>query len=376
MIAGDILTYVITAVFVCAWLIQMVFHWALFSRLAFYKKDKSIKKTDYEPVSIVVCAHDAYESLVYLIPRLISQDYPVFEIIIVNDCSEDKTAEYLKNVVRNHNNVSVVNLTQRINFFQGKKFPLSVGIKSAKYDLLLLTDADCIPSDNQWIMSMVRKFGTSTEIVLGYGPYMRRKTLLNKLIRFDTLYTAMQYLSLALCRLPYMGVGRNLSYRKSTFYKNKGFTSHYGITSGDDDLFVSQAADQWNTEVCIDAEMRVESEPKKTWGSWLRQKRRHYGTGLSYKPKTKLILGTLLLSRLLYYGLIITLLCTSSILNILIISLILIHYVTQVVVYSLSAKKLGEKGLVLIFTPLYDCFFTVFTTVMGFFGSVFKPKKW
>lgn len=375
MIVGSTLAYVILIVFACAWIVQMVFHWGVFSRLAFYKK-KTTKSADCEPVSVVVCARDAYDYLVHLVPKLISQDYPVFEIIIVNDCSEDETAEYLKSIVREHKNVSVVSLTQHLNFFHGKKFPLSMGIKSAKYDLLLLTDADCVPTDNQWIKSMVGSYGTSTELVLGYGPYMQRKTLLNKLIRFDTLYTAMQYLSMALCRLPYMGVGRNLSYRKSTFYKNKGFTSHYGIASGDDDLFVSQAANHWNTEVSIEAETRVESEPKSTFGSWLRQKRRHYSTGLSYKPKTQFLLGLLLSSRLLYYTLLIFLLCMAADFGVYVLGAALIHYITQVTIYTLSAKKLGEKNLWLIFTPLYDCFFTIFTTVMGFLGSICKPKNW
>lgn len=375
MIVGNTLAYVILIVFACAWIVQMVFHWGVFSRLAFYKK-KTIKSADCEPVSVVVCARDAYDYLVHLVPKLISQDYPVFEIIIVNDCSEDETAEYLKSIVREHKNVSVVSLTQHLNFFHGKKFPLSMGIKSAKYDLLLLTDADCVPTDNQWIKSMVGSYGTSTELVLGYGPYMQRKTLLNKLIRFDTLYTAMQYLSMALCRLPYMGVGRNLSYRKSTFYKNKGFTSHYGIASGDDDLFVSQAANHWNTEVSIEAETRVESEPKSTFGSWLRQKRRHYSTGLSYKPKTQFLLGLLLSSRLLYYTLLIFFLCMAADFGVYVLGAALIHYITQVTIYTLSAKKLGEKNLWLIFTPLYDCFFTIFTTVMGFLGSICKPKNW
>lgn len=374
MIVGSTFAYVVLIVFACTWLIQMIFHWGVFSRLAFYKK--TIKSTNYEPVSVIVCARDAYDGLVHLVPKLISQDYPVFEIIIVNDCSEDETAEYLKNVVRKHKNVSVVSLTQHLNFFHGKKFPLSMGIKSAKYDLLLLTDADCVPTDNQWIKSMVGSYGTSTELVLGYGPYMQRKTLLNKLIRFDTLYTAMQYLSMALCRHPYMGVGRNLSYRKSTFYRNKGFTSHYGIASGDDDLFVSQAANHWNTEVSIEAETRVESEPKNTLGSWLRQKRRHYSTGLSYKPETQLFLGLLLSSRLFYYTSLIFLLYMATDFRVHILGVALIHYITQVTIYSLSAKKLGEKNLCLIFTPFYDCFFTIFTTVMGFLGSFFKPKSW
>ena len=219
------LSFFILVIFALAWIIQMAYHWILFRRLAFHKKHD--KPCSYEPVSVIVCARDAYEYLLDIIPVLLKQDYPEYEVVIVNDCSQDQTEEYLKDLARNNPKINLVNLTQNLNFFHGKKFPLSMGIKSARHDLLLLTDADCVPSTDQWIKEMVKAYDKNTEIVVAYGPYFERKGLLNKLIRFDTLYIAMQYLSLALAKKPYMGVGRNLSYRKSTFMNNKGFTSHY-----------------------------------------------------------------------------------------------------------------------------------------------------
>ena len=361
----------------------MVYHWGLFSRLAFHKKNKS--NTDYEPVSVIVCARDAHEYLLDLIPAILSQDYPDFELVIVNDCSQDNTKEYLEDLARVNPKINFVNLTQSLNFFHGKKFPLSMGIKSAKHDLLLLTDADCIPNTNQWIKEMVGTYKNNTEIVLAYGPYFERKGLLNKLIRFDTLYIAMQYMSLALAKKPYMGVGRNLSYRKSTFIKNKGFTSHYTIPSGDDDLFISQVANKKNTRVFVDSANRVESEPKKTWATWIRQKKRHYSTGTKYKPQINFILGSLLCSRLIYYPTLIALfflphafdISLGNIYYYIVIGVFaLIHYVTQFVIYHKSAKQLGEKHLGLVFTPFYDCFFMIFTTILGFWSTIFKPKGW
>mgnify|MGYP003287532531 CR=1 FL=1 len=377
------LSFYILVIFLSAWLIQMLYHWILFRRLAFYKKQE--KNTSYEPVSVIICARDAYEYLLDLIPVALSQDYPEYELVIVNDCSQDQTEEYLKDLARNNPKINIVNLTQSLNFFQGKKFPLSMGIKSAKYDLLLLTDADCVPSSDQWIKEMVSSYENNTEIVVAYGPYFERKGLLNKLIRFDTLYIAMQYLSLALAKKPYMGVGRNLSYRKSTFMKNKGFTSHYNIPSGDDDLFISQVATSKNTKVCIDSVNRVESEPKRSWGTWIRQKKRHYSTGVKYKPQTNRILGLLLGSRLAYYPTLIALFLLPHAFNIsfgkiyyfIIIGLFaLIHYITQFVIYHKSAKQLGEKHLGLAFTPIYDCFFMIFTTILGVWSTIFKPKGW
>ena len=182
-----------------------------------------------------------------------------------------------------------------------------------------------------------------------------------------------------------MGVGRNLSYRKSTFLKNKGFTSHYNIPSGDDDLFISQVANKKNTAVCVDAVNRVESEPKKTWATWIRQKRRHYSTGIKYKPQTNRILGILLGSRLAYYPTLIALLFMPQALEIslgniyyyVILGLLaLLHYITMFVIYHKSAKQLGEKHLGLTFVPFYDCFFMIFTTILGIWSTLFKPKGW
>ena len=377
------LSFFILIIFVLAWIIQMAYHWILFRRLAFHKKTE--KECSYEPVSVIVCARDAYEYLLDLIPVLLKQDYPEYEIVIVNDCSQDNTEEYLKDLARNNPKINLVNLTQHLNFFQGKKFPLSMGIKSARHDLLLLTDADCVPSTDQWIKEMVKTYNNDTEIVVAYGPYFERKGLLNKLIRFDTLYIAMQYMSLALAKKPYMGVGRNLSYRKSTFLKNKGFTSHYNIPSGDDDLFISQVANKRNTKVYIDATNRVESEPKRTWKTWVRQKKRHYSTGVKYKPQTNTVLGLLLGSRLAYYPTLIALFFLPHAFNIsfgeiyyiVIIGLFaLTHYITQFIIYHKSAKQLGEKHLGLLFTPFYDCFFMIFTTVLGIWSTFFKPKGW
>ena len=377
------LSFFILVIFALAWIIQMAYHWILFSRLAFYKKHD--KSCSYEPVSVIVCARDAYEYLLDIIPVLLKQDYPEYEVVIVNDCSQDQTEEYLKDLARNNPKINLVNLTQHLNFFHGKKFPLSMGIKSARYDLLLLTDADCVPSTDQWIKEMVKAYDTNTEVVVAYGPYFERKGLLNKLIRFDTLYIAMQYLSLALAKKPYMGVGRNLSYRKSTFMKNKGFISHYNIPSGDDDLFISQVANKRNTNVYIDSVNRVESEPKRTWGTWIRQKRRHYSTGVKYKPQTNRLLGLLLGSRLAYYPTLVALFFMPQAFNIsfgeiyyfaIIGFFALTHYITQFIIYHKSAKQLGEKHLGLIFTPIYDCFFMIFTTILGVWSTFFKPKGW
>src|SRR5688572_33381892 len=125
-------------------------------------------------------------------------------------------------------------------------------------------------------------YTNGVEVVLGYGAYYKRPGMLNKLIRFETFHSALQYFSLALAGLPYMGVGRNLSYKKELFLRNKGFSSINHVLSGDDDLFINQVATKHNVNVVLDQEAFTLSEPKRRFKDWIRQKNRHYSTGKYY----------------------------------------------------------------------------------------------
>ena len=186
--------------------------------------------------------------------------------------------------------MQVVELMQEAKLIPGKKFPLSVGIKTAKHEILLLTDADCLPATEHWISSMQSAYEDQTEIVLGYGAFHKKKGWLNKLIRWECYHTALQYFSYAKAGLPYMGVGRNLSYRKRVFYRHNGFTSHHQISGGDDDLFVNMAANKSNTRIQLDPNSFTLSKPATNWKQWMRQKNRHYSTGKYYKAIHKFIL--------------------------------------------------------------------------------------
>ena len=304
---------IVYIVFVSAFVVQMLYYWGVFSRLAFYRK-KASDKSLYRPVSVVISAKNEFLNLQQNLPLILEQEYPDFEVVIVNDCSDDDTDYLLRDLVKRYDKLKVVNITNNVNFFTGKKFPLSMGIKSAKNEFLLLTDADCRPNSKNWIHEMQSNYTDKTSIVLGYGAYEKKKGFLNKLIRYDSLRIAIEYFSLALSGFPYMGVGRNLSYTKKLFFENKGFTSHYRIKSGDDDLFINQAATSNNTRIEISTDSHTISEPKTNLNDWIKQKKRHLTTGKYYKTKHKFILGLFALSQLLFIsGLIVLLvyLCIS-----------------------------------------------------------------
>lgn len=282
-------------------LIQIFYYLFFFLRLAIYKT--KIKETSQtHPVSVIICARDEAANLAKNLPGSLVQEYrTTHEVLVVDDNSFDDSKYLLEEFQKKFRQLKIVELKQEAKLIPGKKFPLSVGIKTAKYEIVLLTDADCVPASEHWIDKMQSTYNDSTEIVLGYGAYYKKPGLINKLIRWETVHTAMQYLSYALAGLPYMGVGRNLSYKKTIFYRHKGFSSHNRIPSGDDDLFINMAATSKNTKINIDKDTFTLSEPAKSWGQWIRQKTRHYSTGKYYKAKHKFLLGLYSLTHFLFY---------------------------------------------------------------------------
>lgn len=372
----NLLTYITLSAATLSLLIQMAYYWGLFSRLAFFKS-KNINNTDNEDlpaVSVVISARNAVLDLEKNLPYILYQDYPRFEVVVVNDSSDDGTEELLTELARYEPKLNIVHIRQNLNFFHGKKFPLSLGIKSAKNDLLLFTDADCRPTSDRWIRSMVSHYHQQTEIVIGYGPYAGAKGLLRFLQRFDTLQIAMLYLSKALAGKPYMGVGRNLSYLKSLFMDNKGFIAHYNIPSGDDDLFIQQVANKRNCRVALEKTSFTFSEPEKTFSSWIRQKRRHLTTGKYYKPGIKFQLSLFAFTQFSFYASLVVLLILR-IHPVFPAGLFLLHYTQQLILFGKSCKTLNEK-FPFYLIPFAEIFFIIFNPTLIFINSFSKPVKW
>jgi glycosyltransferase involved in cell wall biosynthesis len=339
--------------------------------VAFFRSKKK-PRSQQHPVSVIVCARDEDENLARHLPGLLVQRYPsTYEVIAVNDNSVDDSKYILQELKKTFKDrLEIIELTQEAKHITGKKFPLSMGIKEAHHEVLLLTDADCVPASEHWVEKMQEAYDNGVEIVLGYGAYSKRPGLLNKLIRFETFHSALQYLSFALAGLPYMGVGRNLSYKKELFFRHKGFSSINHIPGGDDDLFVNKAATRKNIAVVIDKDAATLSIPKQTWKNWLRQKTRHYTTAKYYKPVHKLLLGLYSLSQFLFYPLLIASLLLYGWQAPLVV--FGIRLLIQAIVYFFAMKKLNEKDL----WPLF-LFFDVwmFLYYILFFPALIKKPR-
>lgn len=243
------------------------------------------------PVSIVLCAHDEFENLNELVPQLLAQDYPEFEVIVVNDRSNDQTFDYLLEATQQHPRLRMVNVKDTPERVNGKKYGITLGIKAATHEWILLTDADCRPNGPNWIRSMSAHFVDDAKFVLGFSPYVRKPGFLNRFIRFETILTAIQYFAFGWMGNPYMGVGRNLAYRKSLFLEQKGFNNFLHVTGGDDDLFVNMHARGRNTRLELAPDSQVHSLPKTTWGSYRAQKVRHLSVGKRYRFSHRFLLG-------------------------------------------------------------------------------------
>lgn len=377
-ISSNIILLAVFILFALCFLVQLLYYWGIFGKLAFYRKKPL--GNQYRPVSVVICAKNEYTNLKKNLPAILEQDYPDFEVVVVNDCSDDDSHYLLKAFAEKYLQLNVVTIQKNVNFFAGKKFALAVGIKSAKHDLLLLTDADCVTKSNRWIAEMQNNFTDKIQIVLGYSGYEKAPGFVNRLIRFDTIMTAIHYFSWSLSGMTYMGVGRNLAYNRELFFKSKGFTSHYHIPSGDDDLFINQVATKNNTIIEISGQSQTCSAPKTTFSDWMRQKKRHYATGFLYKRKNKMLLGIFPVTNLLFYAslafLLIMLIRNASYYNIILIcSLLILKVATQMFIFKKSMNKLDEKNLLLI-SPVLDFLFILINPLIAFSNVILKENKW
>ena len=362
--------FILSFVFVAAVFIQSLYFLFIYRKLAFHKESHG----DFiNPVSLVICGYNESENLKRLLPLLFEQDYAIFEIVVVNDQSTDDTKFVLKQWDW-HPKLKVVTIDEHVKKGLGKEFALTLGIKAAQYDHLLLTDADCYPKDKKWISSMVQNFCTQKEIVLGYGGYEKHSGLLNKLVRFDTFQVALQYFSYALIGHCYMGVGRNLAYKKSLFFDNKGFASHIHIPSGDDDLFIREVATSKNVAIAVQRSSQTLSEAKTTWNSWVRQKTRHLSTSRYYTFSHKFLLGFWAFSQILFWTLGI-LLIAQDINQEVVVLLMSLRFFIQGFIYYRVMKRLEERDLIWLF-PLYEIAQLFFQLIFVFSNLFNRKKRW
>lgn len=354
--------------------VLLIYYLFIFSRFAFGKAPNKAPNT-LPAISVLICAKNESDNLKAFLPSILKQDYPNFEVVLINDASYDETLEVMEGFQENYSNIKIVNVANNEAFWGNKKYALTLGIKASKHDYLLFTDADCQAKSNQWIKEMAGQFSDKKKFVLGYGAYQKKKfSLLNALIRFETLQTAVQYFSYTKAGNPYMGVGRNLAYNKQEFFKINGFMNHMKIRSGDDDLFINEAATGKTTSFSFSEESHTISVPSESIKEWVQQKRRHISTSKYYNIKDQFFLGLYYFVQFMFWALAIILLSFLfqwKIVLILLGSKLLIQYL----VFGFSAKKLNEQDLIFVI-PFLEVVLILFQLIIFITNLISKPNHW
>lgn len=365
---------VLLIIFLVSVFVQLVYYGYFFLNLAKYKESPVPPNYNFPRVSVIVCAHNEEKNirnnLHYVLRQVYTNDY---EVILVDDASTDGTEQAVKELQLKYPQLRYIKNNKTL---PGKKQALQLGVSQAKYNHLMFTDADCYPASNQWMQKMISKYSDpNVQIVLGYSPYIfEKETFLSIVVQHETAMTAMQYLSFALRGKAYMGVGRNLSYKKEIF-DQKFFKNHEHLASGDDDLFIHQTASESNVAIAMNSKSFTLSQAPDSWKSWFRQKVRHYTTGFEYKLQIKLLLGLFLFSKLAFYILVIPLLTTLQYIHIAIITFFLFIWLIKWVVRPVY-QKFGASRILINISAFMDIFWIFSLFTMSFISFFRSKKKW
>jgi cellulose synthase/poly-beta-1,6-N-acetylglucosamine synthase-like glycosyltransferase len=360
-------------VFAIIILLQILYYVTIFFRFSFHKQE--VIESQNPPVSIIVVAKNDAHLLIKTLPELLSQDYPRFEVVVVSDNSDDETPQLVKDFQTRFSNLKLLHLESSVTNIKGKKFPLSLGIKAASYEHVLLTDADCFPVSNQWIKLMARHFNKTTRIVLGYNNICKKIGFFNAFIRFDKLHSAIQYFSYCLAKIPFMGVGQNLAYTKTTFFKKKGFASLNHLRFGDDDLFINKIATPTNCAIEYEQDAHTISNPHSCFHNWFLIKTFRNKTRKLYTKTNRILLNLyhflmtfsyIMLGFALYFSF------KQLSYLIIVLSIILLKYLIQYICFGFAAVKLNEKRLI----PYFLFFDIIFSALNPFTYVVSKFKKY
>lgn len=368
------LYYILFILLQVAFIIQLYYLWVVQHKFIAYTIPEVVKSSNQQ-VSVIICARNEAQNLKKNLPLILQQKGLDYEVVVVNDCSSDKSDEVLRALQAQYQNLKVVVKEEHPRFKTGKKFAATLGIKAASNEILVFTDADCKPTSDYWLVNVCEHYNNpQTEIVLGFSPYERKSGFLNKLIRYETFQTALNYFSFSLSGDAYMGVGRNLSYKKSLFFKGKGFAAHMHIPSGDDDLFVNQNATATNTVIEIRPETHLLSEPKLTWKAYWNQKIRHLGAGKFYKASHKRNLSIQALSAISFYILLIA--CYILHIEPIIITVLLfLRLLAQIFIFYKSMLRLQSKDLI-YWVLILDLFYYIYLSILSIRGLFRKKIVW
>lgn len=354
-------------------LFQVLYYIIVYGRTCFHKSPKE-ELEHFPSVSVVICAKDDAYNLEKRLPFILEQQYPNFEVVVVNDASKDESEYVLRVLQEIYPHLNVVRLYENVNRFLGKKYPISIGIKSAKNEIILLTEADTQPSGYNWITEMVKGFEPKTQMVIGHSIYESKNTFISSLIQYEHQTSSMNYLGNAILKNPYMGTGKNLAFTKKMFFAVNGFIPQYNIPVGEDQVFVNKYANSKNTKVVLTKDSISQTAPKEKFYEWMIQKKRNYRSLSYFKLKDKLTVSLMPITTVLLYSLIAISIIYKFPWQYAVMAL-MIKYTIQIIIYFKTSRKLGTKQVAFL-SPLYEIIFLPFNTIIRISSLLTKRDKW
>ena len=359
--------------FLIVFSIQLTYYLFIFGKFSFSKKTEN--NNQKPPISVIICTKNQEQNVLNYIPLLLNQNYPNFEIVLIDNASSDGTLDVFEEFEKNNSNIKLVKVENNEAFWGNKKFALTLGIKAAKNEYLLFTDPQCYPTSTEWIAEMSTHFSKEKTIILGYNSIIKIKnSFLNKLIRFENLLSSTQAFGWAKAGKPYTGNGKNLAYKREEFFKTNGFIEHMKTRTGEDALFINQAANSNNTTICTSKNSTILTNETPNFKQWIHTTRIVYNNHSKFKLFDKLQLKTFYTSQLLVIILPIILLANQY-QWIIVASLLTTRYIITWITLGYSANKLNQKDLLVLY-PIYEITTLLIQLNIFITNKITKPKDW
>lgn len=356
--------WVLVGLYLFFFIVQLVYYLYLYRKPYRYlsknnnDESKQLNKAQHPGISIVITAKNEAKNLSENLPFILEQDYPKFQVIVVNNGSTDNSEDVLNNLQSKYiDKLYVTYLPVESEVVNSKKLALTIGIKAAKHDILLFTEADTKPLSNKWVNEYAKEFAKGMDVVLGGCQLKVCSGFYRKFILFDNLLFGLEYLSMALIKKPYSGVERNMAYRKDLFFKNKGFSSILNIEHGEDHLFINKIANSENTSVLISPESMVKSNIANSLSTWRSFKGKYLITKKHLNGFQNKILPLEIVSRYSFYFSFVLMFITGVLLSSITLialasSLFIIRYIVQVIVINKNSKLYDSGKFILSLLPL------------------------
>lgn len=372
-------TLVLLSLLVLSLLSLCLYYGLVWLRVGLYKGSrypKQVQATGSLPsVSVVIVAHNEAEFLKKSLPYLLEQDYPDYEVVVVDYTSQDDTRFVLHVCSENYPNLKPITFSEDVNMFHGKKYPLSIGIKSATKDVILLTEPECVPNSFSWIREMVSAYGRGVDMALGYSVLQGDKSLTTALQRYEDMVFNATFIGSAMMGNPFTATGRNLSYRRDFFFRSGGFISHYSISEGADDIFVNQNADKNNTALSLSPDAAVTYNAQESFRLWHRQRIRQRSTRRYYKTCDRISLAVYPISQFVFLAALVCLFVFQLFPWQLLLAVLLLKIIWQTVCSFLLGKRFNVSKIP-FFSVFFEFYFLIANTILSLFALLRKNKQW